>query len=297
MSDKNNGFVQETLTKSGADVVLILSSLANKRRLQMLTSLLKGLHTFHELQEVTGLGKTALAHHLGILVKAGILEHTGKGRYELSTDGVKLLNAVGSSYANSRRKQELEMVRRADYIRKAHTKQKEGKMKEVEVEIVRLEPMLVASVRAVSETPERDAWEKLRGWAEPRGLLGDVEKHPVFGFNNPDPSPGQKQYGYEFWIRVDPDTEPEGEVEIKEVKGGLYAVTTCKLKEEIESEFFQKQGYLESWQKIVDWVKSSKYKYGRHQCLEKAHDPGATEEELILDLYCPIEEWKQAKPA
>ena len=42
--------------------------------------------------------------------------------------------------------------------------------------------------------------------------------------------------------------------------------------------------------KIVDWVKSSKYKFGKHQCLEKAHAPGVSEEELILDLYCPIEE-------
>jgi len=27
----------------------------------------------------------------------------------------------------------------------------------------------------------------------------------------------------------------------------------------------------------------------KHQCLEKTHDPKASEEELVLDLYCPIE--------
>ena len=163
-------------------------------------------------------------------------------------------------------------------------------MKEFKVEIVKLEPMHVASVRATSTTPERDAWEKMRSWAEPRGLLEDIDKHPVFGFNSPDPSPGQKEYGYEFWIRVEPSTQPSGDVEIKKFQGGLYAVTTCKLKEELESEFFKKEGCLESWKNIVDWVKSSKYKFGKHQCLEKAHEPGASEEELILDLYCPIEE-------
>jgi len=62
------------------------------------------------------------------------------------------------------------------------------------------------------------------------------------------------------------------------------------LKEELESEFFEKHGYLESWKKLVEWVKNSKYKYGSHQGLEKTHDPTAAEEELILDLYCPIEE-------
>jgi DNA gyrase inhibitor GyrI/DNA-binding HxlR family transcriptional regulator len=293
MSDENNvrvHLVQKTLTKSDEDIVLVLASLANKRRLQMLTSLLRGPRTFSELQEVTGLGKTALAHHLGILVRAGVLKHTGKGRYELSADGMKLLNAVGSAYANSRRKRELEVMRRADYIRKAHTKRKEGKMKELEVKIVRLAPMRVASVRAISKTPEHDAWEKMRAWAEPKGLLGDIEKHPVFGFNNPDPSPGQKEYGYEFWIRVEADIEPEGAVEMKEVEGGLYAVTVCKLKEEVESEFFRKEGYLESYKKLADWVKSSKYGFGKRRWLEKAHDPGASEEELVLDIYCPIEE-------
>ena len=163
-------------------------------------------------------------------------------------------------------------------------------MKEFEVKIVRLEPMRVASARVISETPENDAWQKMRAWAEPKGLLEDLKKHPVFGFNNPNPSPDRKEYGYEFWIRVEPDVEPEGDIKFKEFEGGLYAVTTCKLKEELESEFFQKEGYLESWKKLVDWVKSSKYRYGKRQGLEKAHDPNASEEELVLDLYCPIEE-------
>lgn len=163
-------------------------------------------------------------------------------------------------------------------------------MKELKVGIVELEPMRLARVRVVSETPERDAWAKMRAWADAKGLLEDIEKHPVFGFNNPDPSPDRREYGYEFWIRVGPEMEPEGEIGIKEFEGGLYAVTTCKVKEELESEFFQKEGYLESWKKIADWVESSEYEFGRHQWLEKAHDPEASDEELVLDLYCPIEE-------
>lgn len=163
-------------------------------------------------------------------------------------------------------------------------------MTDLEVRIVKLEPMRVASVRAISESPEGEAWERMRAWAEPKGLLDDIEKHPVFGFNNPNPSPDRKEYGYEFWIRVDPDTEPEGEIEVKDFAGGLYAVTTCNLQEELASEFFQTEGFLEPWKKIYDWVKSSQYRHGSHQGLEKAHDPGASPEDLVLDLYCPIEE-------
>ncbi len=289
MSRPEDDSIRSILAKSSKDVAFILGSLGNERRLLLLAAVLKGSQTFSELQAVAKLGKTALAHHLGVLVESGLLKHTGKGHYELSSDGREFLRGLTMVYASSRKRHEIDAARRADYIQKAHTKESERKVKELKVEIVKLKPMRVASVRAISTTPERDAWEKMRSWAEPRGLLEDIGKHPVFGFNSPDPSPWQKEYGYEFWIRVEPDTKPSGDVEIKKFQGGLYAVTTCRLKEELESEFFKKEGSLESWKNIVDWVKSSKYKFGKHQCLEKAHEPGASEDELILDLYCSIE--------
>ena len=290
MSFTENDAIWNILAESQEDVSFILGAIAYKRRLQLLAALFKGPQTFKKLQKVTKLGKTALAHHLGMLVKAGIVSHTGKGHYEISNDGTEFLRAVAIAYAHSRRRRELEAARRADYIQKVHTKRKEPKMKEFKVRTVRLEPMHVASVRVISQTPEHDAWEKMRAWAEPEGLLEDLDKHPVFGFNNPSPSPDRNEYGYEFWIRVEPETKPKGDIKIKKFNGGLYAFTTCNLKEELESEFFEKEGYLESWKKIVDWVKNSKYSYGKHQGLEKSHDPTASEDELILDLYCPIEE-------
>jgi DNA gyrase inhibitor GyrI/DNA-binding transcriptional ArsR family regulator len=290
MSRPENDLISSTLTKSSEDVAFILEALANERRLLLLSAVFERAQTFRDLQAVAKLGKTALAHHLGVLVQAGLLRHARKGHYELSADGAEFLRGLTAAYTSSRKRRELEAARRADYILKTHTKEKGKRMKKFEVDIVKLEPMHVASVRAVSTTPERDAWSRMRAWAEPRGLLEDTEEHPVFGFNSPDPSPGQREYGYEFWIRVDPGTRPSGDVDIKEFDGGLYAVTTCKLKEELESEFFQKEGYLESWKNIVDWVKTSKYTMGKHQCLEKSHDPGASEDELVLDLYCPIEE-------
>ena len=281
MSNTKDNGVRNTLSKSGEDIAFVLSSLANRKRLELLASLLEGPQTFSVLQRVTGLGKTALAHHLRMLLKAGIVKHVRRGCYELSIDGAEFVKTVTTAYASSIRRRELEVAKHADYIQKVHTKQKEEKMKEFEAKIVRLKPMRVASAHVISTTPENDAWEKMREWAEPKGLLEDLEKHPVFGFNNPNPSPDLNEYGYEFWIRVEPDIEPEGDITIKEFEGGLYAVTTCKLKEELESEFFQKEGFLESWKKLVDWVKSSKYKYGKHQGLEKAHDPNASEEQLL----------------
>jgi DNA gyrase inhibitor GyrI len=158
-------------------------------------------------------------------------------------------------------------------------------MSDLKVRIVRLEPMRVACVRAISETPERDAWEKLRMWASSMGLLDDREKHPVFGFNNPNPSPNRKEYGYEFWIRVDPCVESEGEIEMKEFTGGLYAVTKCKLQGDPSG------SVVEVWKKLWDWAQTSeKYRWRRTHELEQSHNPGAAVEDIVLDLYLPIEE-------
>jgi len=155
-------------------------------------------------------------------------------------------------------------------------------MNDLNIRIIDLKPMRVARVRVISETPERDAWEKLRAWAKPKGLLDTIEKHPVFGFNNPAPSPDRKEYGYEFWICIEPDIEPEGEIEVKEFSGGLYAVTTC--------EDLTLVG--ENWKRLWEWVQSgnSGYKWRKTHELEKPMNPCASEKDLVLDLYLPIQE-------
>jgi DNA gyrase inhibitor GyrI len=156
-------------------------------------------------------------------------------------------------------------------------------MSDLDVRIVRLEPMRVASVRAVSESPERDAWGKMQAWAGPRRLLDELEKHPVYGFNNPNPSPDRKDYGYEFWIRVDPYTEPEGEIEVKDFPGGAYAVTTCKLRGDPAG------NVSDVWMKLWEWVQASDHGWRRTHELEGHRDPRASEQDLVLDLYLPIE--------
>ena len=154
-------------------------------------------------------------------------------------------------------------------------------MSELEVRIVELEPMRVASVHAYSASPEHDAWNKLIAWAKPQGLLDDPETHRIFGFDNPSPSPGSPNYGYEFWIAVGPEVEPEGEVKIKDFSGGLYAVARCKGVENIGP----------TWKRLVVWGEESKYRHARHQWLEEhigSADAPQDEEGLVLDLYMPI---------
>jgi DNA gyrase inhibitor GyrI len=123
----------------------------------------------------------------------------------------------------------------------------------MKVNIVKLAPMRVASARVLSETPERDAWEKLRAWAKPKGLLKDSDQHPIFGFNNPSPSKDHKEYGYEFWIGVGPEIQAAGDIAIKDFSGGLYAVTTCKLVDDPAGTI------QEQWMKLWHWVQDSQY--------------------------------------
>ena len=71
-------------------------------------------------------------------------------------------------------------------------------MSQLDVRIVKLEPMTVASAYGFGKEPEGIASRKLVAWAKPKGLFDDPAQHPTFGFNNPDPSPGSPNYGYEL---------------------------------------------------------------------------------------------------
>lgn len=154
-------------------------------------------------------------------------------------------------------------------------------MTNLEVRLEHLQPMRVACFRALSESPESDAWEKLRNWAEPKALLDDPQNHPVFGFNNPNPSPSRKEYGYEFWIRLQPEARPESEVEMQDFPGGLYAVTSRNLCGD--------PPLPETWRKLWDWVRASTHKWRRTHELERVRNPQAPEADLVLDLYLPID--------
>jgi DNA gyrase inhibitor GyrI len=160
-------------------------------------------------------------------------------------------------------------------------------MSELDVRIVKLDPMRVASAHGFGPNPEELAWKKLVDWAKPRGLLADLESHRIFGFNNPNPSASTPNYGYELWIVVGPEVEAGDGIEIKEFAGGLYGVARCKPKtgEEIG----------EAWQELVKWLEASPYDHARHQWLEEHIVPGGIPEsgelavgEFELDLYAPI---------
>ena len=155
-------------------------------------------------------------------------------------------------------------------------------MDELAVRIVRLEPMRVASFHGFGSNPEHLAIQKLADWAGPRGYLEDRKQHRIFGFNNPNPSQGSPNYGYELWLVIGPEVEPAAEVPIREFAGGLYAVARCQGAETITP----------TWQQLVGWLANSRYGHADHQWLEEHLNAAfpAPDEDLVLDLYAPISE-------
>jgi effector-binding domain-containing protein len=154
-------------------------------------------------------------------------------------------------------------------------------MSELEVRIVQLEPMRVASVLGFGSSPEEQATDKMLAFMAARGL--EFEQIRWFGFNNPNPSPGSPNYGYEVWVTVGPEVLGEGDVTIKEVPARLYAVTRFKGLENI--------GRV--WHELVAWFQDSPYKAPPHwnECLENLlTHPRTPYDQYVFDLYLPIAE-------
>lgn len=263
------------------DLTEILGATANTYRLQILISLNNSVNDFSELLAITKLSKTALAHHMEKLVAATIVENFSRGKYRLTINGFELLDGIANAFINSNLRKEKEAAKKLELFQKAYSKDTR-KDDSINVKFERLLPMRVVSFRVISESPEKDAWKKLRDWAEPKGFLIDFDEYPIYGFNNPNPKPGEKKYGYEFWLKVNSDFKTNEDVITKDIPGYLYVVTTC----------FNLENIGRDWKNLVEWVKKKGYtiKYDVH-CLEK-HNPDSSIDNLILDLYLPIEEVK-----
>jgi len=151
-------------------------------------------------------------------------------------------------------------------------------MSDLQVKIVNLEATRMLCFNGFGEAPESQALGKLLAWAQARAQHGRV-----FGFNNPDPSAGSPNYGYDVWMSVDENVQAEGEARLIDFPGGLYAVLRCPVKDpggEIPA----------AWQALVKWLDSSEYRHDQRQWLEEHLDPqnAAGGKNFTLDLYLPV---------
>ena len=155
-------------------------------------------------------------------------------------------------------------------------------MSKLDVRIVRLDAMRLASAYGFGPSPEGIAHEKMQTFLKAKNLLdGYGTKYRHFGFNNPNPSPGSPNYGYEIWTEIGPDVQPGGDIRIVDFSGGLYAVTR-----------FEDLEYIgRVWGELVQWREASTYREAHHQWLENLINPlEADFRKYVFDLYLPITE-------
>jgi DNA gyrase inhibitor GyrI len=152
-----------------------------------------------------------------------------------------------------------------------------------DVRIVDLPPMRVASSLGFGREPEDQAWKQLLRFAATAGIDPKQKGFQAYGFNNPNPTPGSENYGYEIWLPVDPDVEAAPSIQIKQVPGGKYAVVRCTGLSNI--------GRI--WAELVAWFEDSPYTCppNWYQCLEALQNPLEPDpEKYVFDLYLPIAE-------
>ena len=156
-------------------------------------------------------------------------------------------------------------------------------MTRTDVRIVDLPPMRVASALGYGKEPEDQAFSLLLPFAKSIGLEPGDPDYRTFGFNNPNPSPGSPNYGYEVWLPVGPDVEAVDPITIKDVPSAKYAVTRFTGLSNIGS----------VWRQLVAWFEDSPYTRPPNwcTCLEEVINPEETEpEKWTFDLYLPIAE-------
>ena len=152
-------------------------------------------------------------------------------------------------------------------------------MKEMEVRIERLETMRAAYTHVLSDTPEEDSGKKIMEWAKPKGLLAKGSEARLFG-RNTYPTDNPEPHGYEFFLTVGPDIKPEGDIEIEEIPGGLYAVLR-----------FKDLNYIgEAWRYMWKWIEESEYEHISWQKGEHGWVNGF-EEHLNWHEQKPQNEW------
>ncbi len=120
----------------------------------------------------------------------------------------------------------------------------------MEVRLERLETMRAAYTHVLSDTPEEDAGKKIMEWAKPKGLLQKGVGARLFG-RNTHPTDNPEPHGYEFFLTVGPDVEPEGDIEVREIPGGLYAVLRFKNLDNIGK----------AWKHLWNWIKESEHEH------------------------------------
>ena len=153
---------------------------------------------------------------------------------------------------------------------------------EGEVRIETRQPVRVAFARHVGPYEQcGKAWDTLRAWAGPRGLLGPQTVCLGLAYDDPEVTPVDR-IRCDACISVPDSIEAEGEIGIQRIDGGPYAVLTHRGSYET---------LQPSIERLYTWVALNDRPLRQQQMV--MHDtniilrPGT--EKLVIDLCLPLE--------
>ncbi|MBN2565289.1 MAG: GyrI-like domain-containing protein [Candidatus Eisenbacteria bacterium] len=153
------------------------------------------------------------------------------------------------------------------------------------VRIVTAGPFRVAAFSAEGTEPEAPAFEKLKAWAEPRGLLADPAAAFLFGRNDPPPMPGRTDYGYVYMLTVPDDVDPGDGAEFEVLPRATYLVVRARLPE-----------MGAAWEALYHRAESSGFTVTDHGVEEHLDIPGTVApEEMVFDLWLPVDGAEHAR--
>ena len=145
------------------------------------------------------------------------------------------------------------------------------------IEVKEVSAAKAARFHAFSSSPEEEAWKAMEAWAGPKGYLREGSPATIYGYNNPNPSAGSPNYGYEFIVVAD---DLSGATEVIDFPGGKYAVATSGVSVGVDDP--AKLG--SAWRALVEEAQREGYVSACHQWLE-LHTPPP----ISITLYAPIQ--------
>lgn len=162
------------------------------------------------------------------------------------------------------------------------------RLRDRDVRLVWLPPATVAAVHTVSLSPEWDNLRLVREFIKENRLAETKPDFRVFGFNYDS----DKYHGYEHWITIPEDMEPEAPFVKKRFEGGLYGAHMIPM------------GAFEEWQWLYEWAEASEEYDIDWRAPERMmggmleeslniiniydNDPEGIEKQLQLDLLVPL---------
>ncbi|WP_291330297.1 GyrI-like domain-containing protein [Desulfovibrio sp. UCD-KL4C] len=153
----------------------------------------------------------------------------------------------------------------------------------IKVEICEREETSVAFVRHIGSYFEVDkAWDKLCGWAGPKGLLNHQTEFMGLCYDSPSVTPADK-IRYDACMSIPENILPEGEIGIQTIPAGKYAVGT---------HYGSYEGLEDAYKELYGkWLPTSKYLLKNSiPSFEKYinHPPETSPENLITEIYLGI---------